>query len=140
MTGKFQSYSYLFAPLSTPGSSPAASLTWAVEHEKAKRMQPSPVAPKAVPDPVTIQYTYDALHRLTAADYSDGRFYHYTYDKVGNRLTQQTQFTNSAYTYDDANRLTSVDGVPYTWDNNGNLLSDSENTYTYDAARAAPPK
>ncbi len=80
-------------------------------------MQPSPVAPKAVPDPVTIQYTYDALHRLTAADYSDGRFYHYTYDKVGNRLTQQTQFTSSIYTYDDANRLTGVDGVPYTRDN-----------------------
>lgn len=30
-----------------------------------------------------------------------------------------------------ANRLVDVDGVPYTWDNNGNLLSDGVNTYAY---------
>jgi YD repeat-containing protein len=46
---------------------------------------------------VAIDYTYDTLGRLTAADYSDGRFYHYTYDNVGNRLSQTIQ-----YTYDDA--------------------------------------
>jgi len=33
-----------------------------------------------------------------------------------------------------ANRLTSVDGVPYTWDNNGNLLSDGTRTFQYDYA------
>ena len=38
------------------------------------------------------------------------------------------------YTYDTANRLTSVNGVTYTWDNNGNLLSDGMNTYTHDHA------
>ena len=38
------------------------------------------------------------------------------------------------YAYDAANRLTSVNGVAYTWDNNGNLLNDGTNTYTYDAA------
>jgi len=27
-----------------------------------------------------------------------------------------------------------VDGVTYTWDNNGNLLDDGVNTYTYDHA------
>ena len=35
------------------------------------------------------------------------------------------------YGYDIANRLTSVDSVTYTWDNNGNLLSDGVFTYTY---------
>jgi YD repeat-containing protein len=39
-----------------------------------------------------------------------------------------------AYTYDNANRMTGVDGVSYAWDNNGNLLSDGASTYTYDAA------
>jgi YD repeat-containing protein len=39
---------------------------------------------------------------------------------------------NSAY--DSANRLTSVDGVAYTFDANGNLLNDGTNTYTYDSA------
>ena len=36
--------------------------------------------------------------------------------------------------YDDANRLIDVNGVTYTWDNNGNLLNDGVNTYSYDAA------
>ncbi len=35
---------------------------------------------------------------------------------------------------DDANRLTSVNGVTYIWDANGNLLSDGIKTYTYDSA------
>ena len=84
--------------------------------------------------PVTIAYVYDPLNRLTEANYSDGRFYHYTYDKVGNRLSVTDQYSTISYTYDAANRLTSLDGVPYTYDNNGNLLFDGFNTYTYDAA------
>jgi YD repeat-containing protein len=36
----------------------------------------------------TITYQYDPLYRLTQANYSDGRYFHYTYDAVGNRLTQ----------------------------------------------------
>ena len=40
----------------------------------------------------------------------------------------------TSYLYDDANRLTSVNGVTYTWDDNGNLLNDGVNTYTYDSA------
>lgn len=39
-----------------------------------------------------------------------------------------------SYRYDAANRLIEVNGVPYTWDANGNLLSDGVNTYTYDSA------
>ncbi len=42
--------------------------------------------------------------------------------------------TTDTYAYDDANRLTSVNGVTYTWDNNGNLLNDGVNAYTYDNA------
>jgi YD repeat-containing protein len=82
----------------------------------------------------TINYSYDPLNRLTAADYDDGTFFHYTYDAVGNRLTQTTDSGTNTYAYDTANRLTSVDGVTYTWDNNGNLLSDGTFTYTYDSA------
>ncbi|MEK7784430.1 MAG: RHS repeat-associated core domain-containing protein, partial [Chloroflexota bacterium] len=41
---------------------------------------------------------------------------------------------NSTYAYDESNRLTSVNGQAYTWDNNGNLLNDGTNTYAYDAA------
>jgi len=53
---------------------------------------------------------------------------------VGNRLTQNQPAGSTTYTYDDANRLTTVNGVGYTWDNNSNLLSDGSATYTYDYA------
>ncbi len=59
------------------------------------------------------------------------------YDAVGNR-TRYTQTITSTnvitYAYDAANRLTNVDGVAYTWDDNGNLLSDGSKTYTYTQA------
>ncbi len=90
------------------------------------------------PEPVTIDYAYDPLYRLTEANYSTGDYYHYTYDSVGNRLTQDSSVdglpSSVAYQYDEANRLTSVDGVAYTFDANGNLLNDGTNTYTYDSA------
>ena len=88
--------------------------------------------------PVIINYDYDPLYRLTEANYSNGDQYHYTYDAVGNRTEQQTLIGSvpltTSYVYDAANRLTSVDSVPYTWDNNGNLLNDGVNTYAYDSA------
>ncbi|MEW5938461.1 MAG: RHS repeat-associated core domain-containing protein, partial [Chloroflexota bacterium] len=84
--------------------------------------------------PVTISYDYDPLQRLTAADYSTGEFYHYTYDSVGNRLTEITNEDSTTYVYDSANRLTSAGGVTYVFDANGNLLSDGQNSYAYDSA------
>ena len=38
------------------------------------------------------------------------------------------------YTYDAANRLVDAGGVAFTWDNNGNLLSDGVSSYAYDTA------
>ncbi len=87
---------------------------------------------------VTINYVYDKLYRLEEANYSNNDYYHYTYDAVGNRLTQDKMIigflTTDIYVPDDANRLASVNGVNYTWDANGNLLSDGVTTYTYDFA------
>ena len=87
----------------------------------------------------TINYAYDPLYRLTEALYSTGDHYIYSYDAVGNRLYQaatvgELETIYNYYSYDAANRLASVDGVDYTWDDNGNLLSDGTNTYTYDDA------
>jgi RHS repeat-associated protein len=85
----------------------------------------------------TITYTYDSLYHLTAADYSSGEYFHYTYDNVGNRQTEEKKTTpdglieSTSYTYDDANRMTSAGGINYEWDNNGNFLSDGTNTYAY---------
>jgi RHS repeat-associated protein len=84
---------------------------------------------------VTIDYTYDPLNRLTAADYSDETFFHYQYDAVGNRLQlDSSQDGVVTYQYDAANRLIEAGGVAYTWDANGNLLSDGTSTYTYNYA------
>lgn len=58
----------------------------------------------------------------------------YSYDAVGNRLTQNANGVVTNYGYDTANRLTSVNGQAYTWDANGNLLSDGLLTYAYDQA------
>ncbi len=80
---------------------------------------------------VTIEYTYDGLYRLVGANYSDGTYFRYTYDAVGNRQTEETPAGTTVYEYDAANRLVSVGAVSYAWDNNGNLLSDGANTYTY---------
>lgn len=80
----------------------------------------------------TITYGYDPLNRLTSATSTNGDNFQYTYDAVGNRLTETTAGgVTLNYVYDDANRLTSVDGTTYTWDNNGNLLSDGTSIYTY---------
>ena len=85
-----------------------------------------------------ITYSYDSLYRLTDAVYSNGFEFHYTYDSVGNRLTQTTCAPSvpcgtTNYTYDDANRLISVNTQANTWDNNGNLLNDGTSTYAYDS-------
>jgi YD repeat-containing protein len=79
----------------------------------------------------TLVYTYDHLYRLTNANYSSGEFFDYTYDASGNRLTQATLAGTTVYTYDNANRLIEVNGQVYTWDDNGNLLSDGQRTFTY---------
>jgi YD repeat-containing protein len=97
-----------------------------------------------------ITYTYDPLYRLVKADYSTGELFEYAYDSVGNR-TRYTETTPAlararsagasvtatnvtTYAYDAANRLTNVGGVAYTWDDNGNLISDGSKTYTYTQA------
>ena len=86
----------------------------------------------------TIDYTYDSLYRLTAADYDNGDYYHYTYDSVGNRLSMESSvnelLSDTNYTYDLANRMSSAGDVFHTYDANGNLLDDGVNTYIYDAA------
>ena len=89
-----------------------------------------------------IDYGYDALNRLTSATTSQGGDYAYSYDPVGNRLTQTVGGVTTTYQYDAADRLfcingnliTCENGVPVTWDGNGNLLADGVNTYIYDTA------
>jgi RHS repeat-associated protein len=53
---------------------------------------------------------------------------------IDGELIETTPLGATNYTYDAANRMTGVNGVTYTWDDNGNLVDDGTSTYTYDAA------
>ena len=86
-------------------------------------------------DPLAQVYTYDNLYRLTAADYTSGENYQYSYDPVGNRLEQVINGDTTEYLYDAANRLAQLNGqAVYSFDNNGNLLNSDTLTNTFDAA------
>jgi len=54
------------------------------------------------------------------------------FSRLEGRDTKISNSVKTIYSYDNANRLTSVNGQNYAWDNNGNLLSDGVNTYGYD--------
>jgi RHS repeat-associated protein len=63
----------------------------------------------------------------------------WTYDPVGNRLTEETYQGTTAYDYDDADRLTSVDPpgsgpITYTYDDNGNQTAAGSDTFAWDYA------
>jgi len=81
-----------------------------------------------------IDYTYDKLNRLTAAEYSSGLNYAYGYDAVGNRTSQTVGGVTTASAYDAANRLINIGAASLSWDNNGNLLNDGVYAYTYNYA------
>ncbi len=99
-------------------------------------------APQQQSSSLIIDYTYDPLNRLIAADYSDGRNFAYTYDAAGNVLELEQNLGPgtiiTAYTYDEANQLeTAQQGSTtwqYTYDANGSLISDGVKNYTYDSA------
>ncbi|RPI91406.1 MAG: DNRLRE domain-containing protein, partial [Chloroflexi bacterium] len=116
---------------------PTASATSTSTATPTRTPTPSPTPIPGLGQTI-ITYDYDPLYRLTDVHYSIGDYYHYTYDAVGNRLEQTSMVSGLSstveYVYDDANRLTTSNGVTYTWDANGNLLSDGIKTYTYDSA------
>ncbi len=85
----------------------------------------------------TIDYTYDALSRLTQADYDDGTtVYDYAYDLAGNltNMNGTTRIFNAANQLTNDGAPTPVGGNTLTYDPNGNLTSDGTHSYTWDHA------
>ncbi len=103
-----------------------------------------------------IDYTYDDLSRLLAADYfaawddvNPVRDYTFAYDVAGNRLSEVVNvdgapFSSQTHTYDAANRISSAgfayndagqmtaDGtLSYSWDRAGRLLGAGDSSYAY---------
>lgn len=78
-------------------------------------------------------YDYDSRDRLTEVCFQatctggSDPFIRWSYDDVGNRLTETRPAGMTAYAYDDADQLTGRSGlggsVSYSYDANGNQLS-----------------
>jgi len=74
-------------------------------------------------------FIYDNLDRLATAN-STGIWgtLGWTYDGVGNRLTENS----NSYTYTaNTNKLSSANGLSYGFDNDGNTTAEGARTYTY---------
>jgi RHS repeat-associated protein len=75
------------------------------------------------------KYFYDPLYQLTGVDYPavtpfNGEQHRWTYDAIGNRLTNTVGAATQTYTYQK------IGANPKNWQR---LTSDGINTYTYDA-------
>jgi RHS repeat-associated protein len=84
------------------------------------------------PDGAYVDFTYDALHRLTDLTDNSGATIHYVLDNAGNRIGEDTKDSMTGTTvkrslaraYDALGRLTTLDDATitdFTYDNNGNL-------------------
>jgi len=90
----------------------------------------------------TVTYTYDDLNRLltaTATSVASGQttYTHtYTYDALGNITASPLgAYTYSGTGYINPHAVTNINGIAYTYDNNGNQLTEtngSTNTFNYD--------
>ena len=91
---------------------------------------------------VAIAYEYDNADRLVSISYSKGALslgtVQYTYDADGRRTRSSgsvarvnlpTAITSAVY--NPSNQILSLNGVAYSYDFNGNLLSDGTKSYTW---------
>jgi RHS repeat-associated protein len=88
----------------------------------------------------TTSYGYDASDRLTSVCYQTScpnfgdPYINWTYDKVGNRLTEAQPSGTTNYTYNAADELTQAGSRSYSYDGNGNELTDGINSHAYGLA------
>lgn len=79
-------------------------------------------------------YSYDDIYQLTNVDYPDGIMFSdvdYNYDRLGNRESVVSGTTIN-YSSNNVNQYTLVGGQNPSYDNNGNMIDDTNNTYEYD--------
>lgn len=87
-----------------------------------------------------VAYEYDELERLVSETVTVGdevSVTTYSYDSNSNRVSMDRDGDVTVYEYNELGQLISAGGIEYTWDNAGNLVSQSNNgtivaSYTYD--------
>lgn len=87
------------------------------------------------------QYQYDDLYRLTNETITDAVNGNYSatykYDWAGNRTYETVNGVQTAYRYDNNDRLTQTGGTIYNYDDNGNTLTETldaiTKTYVWDS-------
>jgi RHS repeat-associated protein len=88
----------------------------------------------------TATYTYDANDRLASVCYqtscpgSSDPFIRWTYDKLGNRLTETRPSGTTTYSYNATDQLTAAGSTTHGYDQNGNETSAGGHTFAYDLA------
>jgi RHS repeat-associated protein len=84
-------------------------------------------------------YEYSVTGRLTGAVFTStdagvpSRSLSYDYDAEGNRISMTLDGVTTLYSVNALNQYSSVGGQAYSYDADGNLLSDGVTTYTYDS-------
>src|SRR5581483_8629949 len=88
----------------------------------------------------TTTLTYDNLNRITSVCFQltcpngTDPFVKWSYDDVGNRLSEQRPSGTKSYTYNNADQLTQAGSTAYTYDQNGNEKTAGSTTFSYDLA------
>ena len=81
-------------------------------------------------------YSYDDLGQLIGWTAPDGSSATYQYDAMGNRVQVIQNGQTTSYTTNNLNQYTTVGGVTYTYDADGNLIRKASGsdatTYSYD--------
>jgi len=124
---------------------PAQSVIRDMDGQNVTQLSITPIPiNQALPNNVTLDYTYDKKSQVTAIAYKkNGSFLGdltYTYDASGRRTKLGGSFARlgfpaaiSSHTYNAANQMTQRGSSTLTYDNNGNLSGDGTNTYSWDA-------
>ena len=85
-------------------------------------------------------YSYDANGQLVGADFTSSdpavisnQSRQYVYDAAGNRISTLVNGVATSYSSNALNQYTSVGGAGYSYDADGNLLSDGLRSYEYNS-------
>jgi RHS repeat-associated protein len=84
---------------------------------------------------LAIDFTYDKIYEIKTVDLpGTNADWTYNYDSVFNRTSTVNNGTTKTYTpkSNGLNQYNTVDSVPFSYDENGNLTNDGVNKYDYD--------